>query len=492
MLRSVELRPAAPSRAPAVEHQELSRAALLAYALTVWPMTTAQLSLPFIAPYYTQTFGLTLTFAGMVLTAGRLLDVVSDLTVAWSSDRTRTRWGRRKPWVVVGLCLYIPASLALFVPPTSVSPLRYIFLVMMFFLAWTTAFVPYLAQGTELSNSYQVKNRINIMQSAVMLIALLTAFTVPFLLIDPRAAFIREVVANALDGWLPASAVLYLRSPAPTGTHYFASAMLAITALSLAPLIVALPAYVLKVKERALGPSAGHGSLFAALRNPVFLRFALGYVFLMAGYMGRGGLMPIVLGSGMHLPDSYLFFMMLMFASSLLITPVWGRLLQRFERVTCIIAAALIEATGLTMLFLIPDHSILLTSIAFVIMGLPGQTLLMVPILVAADASDYSRWKTRFDSRAIHVSLCSLITKLGTVFAGLTVWLAGVAGLDLSRSEQPAHIVQLLKVIGLGIPVLCLIVGCLIMLRFPLSRRRHAAIRARLDLRDRLGQAAGG
>lgn len=39
--------------------------------------------------------------------------------------------------------------------------------------------------------------------------------------------------------------------------------------------------------------------------------------------------------------------------------------------------------------------------------------------------------------------------------------------------------------LGLGVPVLCLIAGSFFVLRFPLNRRRHAAIRLRLERRDR-------
>ena len=260
--------------------------------------------------------------------------------------------------------------------------------------------------------------------------------------------------------------------------------MLVISVLSLVPLVIALPGYLLKVRERLLAANVGRGSLTAALRNPVFLRFALGYLLIMTGYMGRGGLMPILLAVGLQLPNTYLFFMMLMFASSLAVTPLWARLLRRFERITCIVLAAALEATGLSMLFLIPGHSVALTAVAFVIMGLPGQTLIMVPFLVAADASDYARWRTGADSRAIHISLVSLIVKLGSVYAGASIWLAGVAGLELGQAVQTSRTIWLVKGIGLGVPVLCLIAGSFVVLRFPLDRRRHAAIRARLDRRD--------
>jgi Na+/melibiose symporter-like transporter len=462
--------------------KKLSFLTIVSFTATVWPLSIAQLSFPFVAPFYAASFGMELAFIGFVLTLGRLLDIAADVFVAWSSDRTRTRWGRRKPWVVSGLLVYAPAAMLLFVPGQSASPARLVILVMLFFSGWTMAFIPFLSQGTELSDNYTDKNRINIVQSAIGLMAILAAFISPVVLVDPRATALRTLAANALNGILPALDA-YLRRPSPTGAAYYGQSMLIITVLALAPILVTLPIYILKVHEQKLAPNIRKGGITSAIRNPVFLRFALGYVFLMFAHMGRTGLLPFILVFALHLPDSYLFFMMLLFASSLLITPVWSRLLERFERIKCIVFAAGLEAVGLGMLFVIPAGNPWLTGIAFVFMGLPGQTLLMVPYLIAADCSDYALWKTGADSRAVHVSLVSLIVKLGSVYAGVSIWLVGLAGFAPTAAQQPPGIILLLKVIGLGVPVLFLGLGAFIVARFPLNRARHAAVRSRLNLR---------
>ena len=45
-------------------------------------------------------------FAGSLITAGRLIDAFSDPIIGWWSDRTRSRWGRRIPFILFSTPFY--------------------------------------------------------------------------------------------------------------------------------------------------------------------------------------------------------------------------------------------------------------------------------------------------------------------------------------------------------------------------------------------------
>lgn len=51
-------------------------------------------------------YGLSLAAVGFVLMLTRLSDVVTDPIIGFISDRTRTRWGRRKPFIFIGTPIY--------------------------------------------------------------------------------------------------------------------------------------------------------------------------------------------------------------------------------------------------------------------------------------------------------------------------------------------------------------------------------------------------
>ena len=140
------------------------------------------------------------------MTGGRIFDACADMGVAYASDRIRTPLGRRRPWVTVGMILFLPALWYVFVPGAHYSIARYASGLILFFLTWTIAFIPYLAQGTEIASGHDEKSRVNIAQSAVMLVAFLGSYILPFVLID-----------KSLQACAPASARASSAS-APTGS----------------------------------------------------------------------------------------------------------------------------------------------------------------------------------------------------------------------------------------------------------------------------------
>ncbi|MFE9682012.1 MFS transporter [Streptomyces sp. NPDC006285] len=69
--------------------------------------------------YLTDTLGVAAGVAGIVVVVPRLLDIVTNPFVGRLSDRTRTRWGPRRPWMALGGLLFPTAFVLLFLAPVK-------------------------------------------------------------------------------------------------------------------------------------------------------------------------------------------------------------------------------------------------------------------------------------------------------------------------------------------------------------------------------------
>ena len=67
--------------------------------------------------FYTDVFGLEGAVAGTVLLIARIVDAFVDPTVGILSDKTQTRWGKFRPWILIGTLVNSVIAILLFTNP---------------------------------------------------------------------------------------------------------------------------------------------------------------------------------------------------------------------------------------------------------------------------------------------------------------------------------------------------------------------------------------
>ncbi|QHI69147.1 MFS transporter [Tichowtungia aerotolerans] len=136
---------------------------------------------------YVQYFKMPPMLAGAALAIPRIFDAVTDPLIGNISDNTRSRWGRRRPYIVVGAILSA-ILLPLFWTPLGLStvsntewwrniPFLYVVVLgLVYALTYTLYVVPYTALGYELTNDYDERTRVLAWR---MYIGLFGSLTVP-------------------------------------------------------------------------------------------------------------------------------------------------------------------------------------------------------------------------------------------------------------------------------------------------------------------------
>ncbi|QHI70682.1 MFS transporter [Tichowtungia aerotolerans] len=135
---------------------------------------------------YVQYFKMPPVLAGAALAIPRFVDAVTDPMIGNLSDNTRSRWGRRRPYMMAGAILSAVLLPLFWLPPSGAeNPVWYqnpafIFatvLGVVFAVTYTLFVVPYTALGYELTPDYDEKTRVLAWR---MYIGLLASLTVPW------------------------------------------------------------------------------------------------------------------------------------------------------------------------------------------------------------------------------------------------------------------------------------------------------------------------
>lgn len=109
--------------------------------------------------YLTLVVGIEPAVAGSLILAAKIYDVVTDLPMGWISDRTRTAWGARRPYLLAAGIVTPLAIIMLFRAPTG-DAIPYVFAALLLYATGYTLFnVPYLSMPAELTTSVHVRTR---------------------------------------------------------------------------------------------------------------------------------------------------------------------------------------------------------------------------------------------------------------------------------------------------------------------------------------------
>ena len=102
--------------------------------------------------------------AGIILFITRIYDVFSDPMIGYLSDRTRSRWGRRRPWMFLGAFMSGLALIFVFNVPTLASDnataVYALIVLLAFFTGFTVFYVPFMAMPAEMTDDYNERTSI--------------------------------------------------------------------------------------------------------------------------------------------------------------------------------------------------------------------------------------------------------------------------------------------------------------------------------------------
>ena len=161
----------------------------------------------FLMYFYTEAAGLSASTAGMIFLAASMWDAITDPPMGWITERTRSRWGRCRPYFLFG-ALPLAASIVLvyYAPPLS-GGAQIAFLLaahVLFRTCFTVVGIPYAAYSARITNDSRARSLI---ASAKLFFTIAAGTLVAYTLLPLVERF---GDGNLADGFFRASFVLAL------------------------------------------------------------------------------------------------------------------------------------------------------------------------------------------------------------------------------------------------------------------------------------------
>lgn len=422
---------------------------IAAYAAPSLPL--AALYFPvyvFLAEFYASERGLPLGFMGAAFIGVRIFDAVSDPAMGVLSDRLRTRWGRRRVWLVAGCPVVMAATWLLFVPPEGAGAAWFTGFLFLLTLGWTVMLTPYFAWGAEITGDYAERGRVTVWRDGVGLLGTILA------------------------------AVLYNAGGEGAG------GMQAVAVLIVAALPVGVAWCLWRVPEPRDHSRAGPGveSLWRVMRGePLFGRLILAYFVNGAANALPATLFLFFVEYRLQAPGQGGLLLVLYFGAAAAAAPFWSFAVGRMSkhRLWCL-AMIYAGAVFSGALFLGPGD----VGAFAVICVLSGAALgadLSLPSAMQADLVDIDTARSGRQRTGAYFALWSLATKMALALSGgLALILLDRAGFD-AQAGNDAGALRALALLYAGAPVALKAVAVAMMWRFPLDAAAQGALRARIE-----------
>jgi GPH family glycoside/pentoside/hexuronide:cation symporter len=416
----------------------------------------------FFAIFLTDVVGLSPGAAGTAIFVGSTWDYVNDPIMGYISDRTRTRWGRRRPYLLFGpLPFALAFTLLWWRPPFEQELLLAIYYAVAYLLFDATAtllYMPYFALTPELTSDYDERTSLTSYRMFFSILGSLLAFTVPWFIIG---SFRPQSAPNVLVMGI----VFAVASALPLLLVFFGT----------------------REREEYMHQEqpALRQSLRLALRNKPFL-FGLG-IFLATW-------ISIVI-----LQDSLAYFikhvvgreaeseliMATVFVTAILVLPLWNWLSQRTSKRWAYIGGiAFWAAVQIVLVTVTAQTSLFVILFLCFLAGIGVAAAHVLPWAMIPDAIEWGELQTGQRQEGMAYSLVTLLRKVATSIAiPATLWLLHLTGYDGLAEQQPDSALLGLRLIIGPIPALLLCLGIVFAFFYPLTRQKHAEAVSELERR---------
>ena len=447
-----------------------------AYAVGMLVNNLQAAALPAMVVILNLGLGMDPVLVGLLGAIPRIFDALSDPMLGYISDNTRTRWGRRRPFIFVGALTAGLIFALMWQLPEGHSQMFYFWTFLtasiLFFLAYTVYATPFVAFGYEMTPDYHERTRLHAFANTVGQLAWLG---VPWFYALMASELFRDTVHGArvlaiwvgvivaILGVVPAIFCRERKMPVQQATGSFMENMSSFfkgigTTFACKPFVKLCAATFLVFNGFQLGMS-----------------FSL-YVMIYYLFHGDDALAGTLNG----------WFGMLTSIATLCVIPLTGWIATHIGKRRTFLITISLSLVGYALKWVGYNPATpywLLFAAPFVAFGTGSLFTLMGSMI--SDVCDYDELQTQERREGVFGAIYWWMVKVGMALAGLlTGVLLKVSGFDVAlETAQADRTLLLLRVFDVGIPIITSAIALVIIAGYDITEEKAHEIRAELERR---------
>jgi GPH family glycoside/pentoside/hexuronide:cation symporter len=430
-------------------------------ALAAPTLPIAALSLPlvvYLPEFCTSTLKLDLSLVGTIFMIVRLLDIGFDPLIGGIMDRTNSKIGHYRPWLIAGAPMVMLGMGMLFMAQPGVGPVYITGWLLFAYAGWSIISLAQLALAANVSTDYNERSRIYGWWQAAFLIGMILSMFLPKII----AQFGYTTPSQSMSGmaWL---------------------------VIILMPIMVT--ACLLFVHERPTSvkrDKSGLSQYFGLLKNKT-VRQVLSAEALLGIATGCAGTVAIFFFTRVkHIERAEVgLIFVAIYVGALGATPLWSSLAGQIGKHRVLALAALGWALAQCMYFFVPAGSFALAALCAGATGISYGALNLLPRAMMADVSDLERLNSGVERTGLLFALLIGIWKVGQALSvGATFIALDRIGFSATPgADNPPQTLLGLSLLFIALPAALCICGGIAIYRYPLTAARHADVRRQLEAR---------
>ncbi len=427
----------------------------------------------FLLFFLTDAVGLNPGWAGRVILVGKIWDAINDPIIGWLSDRTRSPWGRRYPWMIYGA---LPFGLFFFLEwvmiPEDNQLLLFCYysaIILLIYTAYTAVILPFSTLAAELTSEYNERTQLISFQSFFGIGSSIFSLLL--------AQVIFSQVAQISHRYLLLGGI---------------SAVIMVLAIYIC-VWGTKRRYMVMERERSQVQRPPGLPIFQqvqiALSNKPFLYLIGIYLFSWLSLQLTAAIIPYFVTKWMGLSLEQFNLMALVFqGTGLLMMFGWSLLAQRVGKQAVYSLGVPLTMIALGGLLFLQPGQVNLMYIWGAIAGFGAATVYLIPNSMLPDVIDLDELNTGQRREGIFYGFVVQIQKIAVAFSVFMVgqildWTGYIPVAEGLSTLQPPSALWAIRIITGLVPSLLLGVGLILVSFYPITPSRHAEIMLQLQER---------